>query len=86
MERLSQAAYSGARWEDEIKWAQVETREVLTVYEVKLLHHEDRQGVKYITQKGCVVSILGGVQDQQHKALSSCSDVRADPALRSRSG
>lgn len=47
LERSSQAAYSGAQWEDKIKRAQVEAREVLTVYKAKVLHHEDSQAVKH---------------------------------------
>lgn len=86
LERHSQAAYSGTQWEDEIKLAQVQTREVLTVYKAKLLHQEASQTVTFVAQKGCSVSILGGFQDRWHKALSGWSGVRADSSLRSRSG
>lgn len=39
LERHSQAAHSSTSWEDKIKWAEVETREALAVYNTKFLHH-----------------------------------------------
>lgn len=41
---------------------QVETRVVQTAYEEKLLPHEDSPAV--VAQRGCVVPVLGGFQDQ----------------------
>lgn len=63
-----------AQWRNEIKWAQAEIGEVLTVYKPKHLHHSGNPEVRYITQNGSAVSILGGFQDQHYKALSSWSD------------
>lgn len=41
--------------------------------------------MRCITQNGCAVSILAGFQDQQHKALTSWSDIVAH-TVRSRLG
>lgn len=65
--KISQAAYTMAQWRNEIKWAQFETGEVLTVYKPKQLHYNGNPEVRCITQNGSAVSILGGFQDHSIK-------------------
>ena len=56
--RWSWAPHSGAGWEGEKQWAQVDMREVQAEYREKLAHEAGEQ----VTPSGCAVSILGGFQ------------------------
>lgn len=39
------------------------TGHVVTVYRVKYFHYEDSQAAAQVSQRGCVVSVLGGFEN-----------------------
>ena len=58
----SQALFSGARWQHQRQWAQAEEEEAVWTPGNIFFYCEGDQALAQVSQRGCEVSIIGGVQ------------------------
>lgn len=63
----SQALFSSAQWQEKRQWAKTETQEVLSEHKKTLYHHKSGWELTLFDQRGCEVSLPGGIQK-----LSEC--------------